>query len=434
MTAMPPPAPDAPPKSPARARTSPGTEPGTEPETRTTSVSPDAASLWRSVRGPLLLAAVIILVVSATVLVTGGRDSGALDPRGVDPAGSRALAELLRREGVDVTLATTDEAARIAVEADPEHTTLLVPFPEGLDDEQSAAVAVLRPARTVLIGPGDETLALFGLDVDEAGDVTRTDLEPLCDLPAATRAGDADLGGTGYRTNTPGAARCYPSDGAPSLVVVPRAPEAADDAVILGTGDPLRNDRLDERGNASLSMQLLGAHPTLVWYLPDGSDRADEGLLSLLPRGWRFGTVQLGIALVLFALYRARRLGPVVTEALPVVVRATETAEGRARLYHRGHAVDRAADLLRTAARARITARLGLAPGPASRPGATGGVPTEPTPAHVVDAVSARTGRSPAEVHHLLYGAVPEDENGLVALADQLDRLEERVKTGELQP
>lgn len=415
MTTMPPPTTEPATKSPEPAPTSPAP---------TTSVSPDAAAVWRAVRGPLLLAALVILVVSATVLITGGRDSGELDPRGVDPAGSRALAELLRREGIDVTLATSDEAARLAVEADPEHTTLLVPFPERLTDEQSAAAAVLRPARTVLIGPEDETLALFGLDVDDAGVVDRTDLEPLCDLPAATLAGDADLGGTGYRTNAPGAARCYPAEGAPSLVVLPRTPDGTDDAVLLGTGDPLRNDRLDAHGNASLTMQLLGAHPTLVWYLPDGSDHDDEGLISLLPPGWRFGILQFGIAVVLFALYRARRLGPVVPEPLPVVVRATETAEGRARLYHRGHAVDRAADLLRAAARTRITARLGLAPT----------APAEPDPARLVDAVHARTGHSPAEVHHLLYGAVPEDENGLVALADQLDRLEERVKTGELQP
>ncbi|WP_436786795.1 DUF4350 domain-containing protein [Yinghuangia sp. YIM S10712] len=397
-----------------------------------TSTSPDAAAIWRAVRGPLLLAALIILVVSATVLVTGGRDRGELDPRGVDPAGSRALAELLRREGVDVVLAGTGEAARLAVEADPGRTTLLVPFPERLTDEQMAAVAVMRPARTVLIGPGDATLATFGLDVRDAGDADITDLEPLCDLPAAMRAGNADLGGTGYRTNVPGAARCYPADGSPSLVVVPRDPPGTDDAVLLGTGTPLRNDRLDDRGNASLSMQLLGTHPTLVWYLPDGSDTGDEGLLELLPKGWRFGTLQLGIAVVLFALYRARRLGPVVTEPLPVVVRATETAEGRARLYHRGHAVDRAADQLRAAARTRITARLGLTPGPAPEPGE--GTAAEVTPAHLVDAVCTRTGRSPADIHHLLYGAVPEDENGLVALADHLDQLEERVKTGERQP
>ncbi|UGQ09555.1 DUF4350 domain-containing protein [Yinghuangia sp. ASG 101] len=426
MTTTPPPAP----ATATKTREPQGTSPDPAHNPPTTSVSPDAASIWRSVRGPLLLAALIILVVSVTVLITGGRNSGELDPRGVDSAGSRALAELLRRQGVDVTLATTDEAARLAVEADPEHTTLLVPFPDGLNDRQSAAVAVLRPARTVLIAPDGESLAVFGLDVDDAGSVDSTDLQPLCDLPEAARAGDADLGGTGYRTNAPGATRCYPSDGAPSLVIVPRAPGTAEDAVLLGTGDPLRNDRLDERGNASLSMQLLGAHPTLVWYIPDGSDSGDEGLLDLLPKGWRFGILQCGIALVLFALYRARRLGPVVSEALPVVVRATETAEGRARLYHRGHAVDRAADLLRAAARTRITARLGLGPGT----GPVGGTPAEPEPAHLVDAVGARTGRSPAEVHHLLYGAVPEDEDGLVALADQLDRLEERVKTGELQP
>ena len=36
---------------------------------------------------------------------------------------------------------------------------------------------------------------------------------------------------------------------------------------------------------------------------------------------------QLGVAVVLAAWWRARRLGPVVAEPLPVVVRAAETTE-----------------------------------------------------------------------------------------------------------
>ncbi len=57
--------------------------------------------------------------------------------------------------------------------------------------------------------------------------------------------------------------------------------------------------------------------------------------------------IQLGVALLLAALWRARRLGPLVTERLPVVVRASETVEGHARLYRSRRARDRVAATLR---------------------------------------------------------------------------------------
>ena len=64
--------------------------------------------------------------------------------------------------------------------------------------------------------------------------------------------------------------------------------------------------------------------------------------------------------MLLLALWRARRLGPVVAEPLPVVVRAAETVEGRARLYRRGGARGQAA---RGAARRRPVAGSGRALG-----------------------------------------------------------------------
>jgi hypothetical protein len=46
----------------------------------------------------------------------------------------------------------------------------------------------------------------------------------------------------------------------------------------------------------------------------------------------------------------------------------------------------------------------------------------------LVTAVAGRTGRNPTDVAGLLYGAEPEDDQALVALADQLDALEAEVR------
>ena len=98
-----------------------------------------------------------------------------------------------------------------------------------------------------------------------------------------------------------------------------------------------------------------------------------------------------------------------VVEPLPVVVRAAETVEGRARLYHRGRARDRAAQALRDGARSRLVPLLGLG--------------ADPPPSTVVDTVAARSGRPPQEVGALLFGGAPTDDAQLVALPDALDQL-----------
>jgi hypothetical protein len=116
---------------------------------------------------------------------------------------------------------------------------------------------------------------------------------------------------------------------------------------------------------------------------------------------------------LLFMLWRARRLGPVVIEPLPVVVRAAETAEGRARLYRRAKAADHAADALRRSTVDRMIPLLGLTP--------------DATPAAVVESVAARTGRPGAEIHAVLYGPPPDTEQALVQLADTLDVLANEV-------
>ncbi|HEX7187596.1 MAG TPA: DUF4350 domain-containing protein, partial [Actinomycetes bacterium] len=187
---------------------------------------------------------------------------------------------------------------------------------------------------------------------------------------------------------------------------------------VLGNGSPLTNSRFDDEGNAALALGLLGGHDRLVWYLPSLADvpssAADRSFYDLVPDGVWWGLVQLAVAVLLLALWRARRLGPVVTEPLPVVVRAAEAVEGRARLYRRGGARDTAAEALRDALRSRLAALVGLPP--------RAEAPT------VVDAVAARSRRTQGEVGSLLYGAAPADDAALVRLADDLDALEREVR------
>ncbi len=113
-------------------------------------------------------------------------------------------------------------------------------------------------------------------------------------------------------------------------------------------------------------MNLLGRHPTLVWYMPGigDSDLADSNpsLGELTPPWVSPVIVLLLLAGVAAAIWRGRRFGPLVSERLPVTVRAAETTEGRGRLYAHARDALHAADQLRIGALGRLSRLLGLGP------------------------------------------------------------------------
>lgn len=391
-----------------------------------TSLPGQGGHMWARARGILLIMALV--VVAGIVLALAGSDEkhGRLDPRSADRNGSRAVAELLKARGVSTQVVTTLDDA---VAATGPHSTLLVATPDLLTDSQQTVLRehmIAARARTVLVSAGWPSADVLapGVTADPPSDVDV--LEPGCTLPEAVRAGPADLGGDRYQV-TPGTAAesCYFSDGLPTLVTV-KDPSGGE-TILLGSPDILFNDRLDEEGNASLALQLLGSRNHLVWYLPSltdstadddtagGNDR--KSFFDLIPSGWLWGTLQLALAVALTAIWRGRRFGPLVTEHLPVAIRASEATEGRARLYHRANARDRAAVVLRSAARTRLAPLVG--------------VPT--SDAHSSDALlpalSARLTESQTDLRELLFGPAPVDDAALVRLADHLDALEREVRT-----
>lgn len=386
------------------------------PGEASTATGPTVRSTARTLRGPLLVLLALVLagVVAGSLAATDA--SGALDPDAYEPAGARAVAELLRDQGVEVRRAGTIEQVRAA---DGARTTVLVPFPEALADSELEQLADLQAA-LVVVSPDDAALAALGVDVTSGLPVDVETRQPACALPVAERAGTAVLGGPSYEA-APGAQAvgCYASGGRATLLALPE-----DRVVLLGSGAPLTNDRLDEEGNAALALGLLGAGDRAVFLLPQPGRPIADGetppLSDLVPDGLKLGLVQVAVAVAVLALWRARRLGRVVEEPLPVVVRAAEAIEGRSRLYRAAGARGRAAEQLRAGARDRAARRLGLGLD----------APREA----VVAAVAARTRREPAAVDALLYGAAPVDDGALVRLADDLHSLSTALTEGAVPP
>ncbi|GAA3827535.1 DUF4350 domain-containing protein [Streptomyces coacervatus] len=394
----------------------------TEATLPSTSASPTARQVWTRARGIAL--AVVLLLAAAVVIAVIRSDTrhGELDPRSVDPYGSRAVAELLADRGVSTRVVTTLDEARAAAAPD---TTLLVALPDLLTHHQQTwlhSAIANSGGRTVLIAPGSWSVEKLapGVTADPATSFDST-LSPDCRLPAALRAGTADTGGIRYTTTRLGSDECYPSERLATLLRIPET-SGNGDTVVLGAPDILFNDRLDKEGNASLALQLLGSRSHLVWYLPSLSDNSatdtgdEKGFLDLLPAGWLWGTLQLFIAAALTALWRARRLGPLVPERLPVAIRASETVEGRARLYRKANARDRAASALRSSTRTRLAPLVGVPVAQAHSPEA------------LLPAVSAHLHDDGQALHSLLFGPPPSDDVALIALADQLDALEREVR------
>ncbi|HET6499875.1 MAG TPA: DUF4350 domain-containing protein [Amycolatopsis sp.] len=364
--------------------------------------SPDARRVWRAARTPLFIAVVVLVGAIVLLLARGGGTHGDLDPGSADPGGSQALARLLAQQGVHVVAARTFDEAEAALSPD---ATLLVTDPSLV---QPSRLAELRAdaGQAVLVGAQQDSLDAVAPGVFTTGETGVGARWPGCTVAAAVAAGNADLGGLTYQAHQE-ARTCY---GGALLQF--------GSTTLLGSGAPMTNDQLATEGDAALTMWLLGKNTTLVWYVPSPGDTTagmgQQSFLDLVPPGWLFGAIQVAIAAVLFALWRARRLGPVVTEPLPVVVRAAETVEGRARLYRRSGSPGHAADVLRQAAIDQLRPVLGL--GAAAEPSA------------VVESVAARTGRSAVAVGALLYGPAPGDDAALVRLADELDRLMREVR------
>jgi Domain of unknown function (DUF4350) len=375
---------------------------------RDTAVGPTLRQRWRTSRWIALAAAVAVAVSALTVYLTAPRPGGLLDPASTSPDGARALVTLLRDRGVDVIEATdvsaVDEAAR------PD-TLLVVAQTDHLFNADVLRRLSDVPGDRLVIAPISRTREALAPRIRLGAATLFGGSDPACDLREANRAGTVELG----------LAEAYEADGDLPLTrcyggALIRYSEAGRDVTVVGSAEFVTNSGLLDEGNAALAMNLAGSHPRMIWYAPQYSESESGGGASLtayIPDGVRWMLWQLAVAVALLAWWKGRRIGPLVAERLPVVVRASETVEGRGRLYRSRRSRDLAADALRTAALQRMQPGLGLS--------------QDAEPAAVVQAVAAHCAPSAQQVAHTLFGPPPATDDDLVRLANELDDIERQV-------
>lgn len=362
-------------------------------------------------RGSLLIAAglVVATLVSAWVSNGGVQYADRLDPQNPDPDGARAMAQVLGDQGVDLEIVRSADDLDAA---DLEGTTVLVTSAEQLGRSTARRLGELTGPRAVLVvEPSIELARLLG------SEASPTPVRPVGRVAAQcadTRLTGLDVEVDSADSYPPVDSACFPApDG--GVLYAPQDDRLA----FLGAGDALSNGQVTRADNAAAGLRLLGQDDRLVWYVPSLADlqSGDEvGVGALLPRWLKPGLWLGALVLLALVLWRGRRLGPLVTEPLPVVVKAIETTQSRGRLYRKARDRQHAAAALRTAARGRAADRLRM--------------PRNGDERQLLEDVARHTGRALYEVSVLLshHAPAPASDPDLTALARHLADLDEQLR------
>jgi hypothetical protein len=383
-----------------------------------------ASERWRRWRWAGIVTLIVVGSVLAMALLA---PRGSTDPLAIDnprPDGARAVAQVLREQGVDVRPAFTLLDAHELLDGEG---TLVIATYAFLSFEQIASINAY-PGPVVWLAPDSYALEEIDLalsytsdfDTPEGGRLTVA-AECALATPQRAEAVSADSSRIAVVTGTPGFTVCFGVDDAGSGVYVQQERFESAPAVILADASIVMNEHIATSGNAALTLGTLGTRDRLVWYTgapwDDTTLTSDQGASDYYEPVAPTWLAPAMLAAVLTALtaavWQGRRFGALVTEPLPLIVRASEATRGRARLYRRGGARNHALAALRAGAATRLASRLAL--------------PRTAHPDALVAAVAAASGRTELEVRTILFDATANDDAAMVDLVRRIDALESEV-------
>jgi hypothetical protein len=372
--------------------------------------SPTGSSSRFRRAAPLLLLGAVVLI--AALLTGPGREAPPLDPRSTSPDGTKGLVDSLRALGAQVDVGAT--------EVDEEVDVALL-LTDDLDEEDGEALLTWVSGGGVLV-VSDPFSDLVPQAVGSAavGGFAEAPVSRECDLPALAEVEEVlPASGSVVYEAPAGAAACFPRDGGHWLVAQARGQGTI---VALGGPDVFVNGRLDGPGHPELMAALLvpTGEEHVAFLRPRRPGEGDAALLDLIGDNVRLFALQLALAFLLYAAWRARRLGRPVEELQPVSIPASEAVTALGNLFHETGARRRAADLLRADVRRTFAERLGVPPD----------APIE----HLAGAVAARTGSDSGTIARTLSDDEPADEAALVALAQEAERLRSATLTSTSAP
>ncbi|GAB3187668.1 DUF4350 domain-containing protein [Nesterenkonia suensis] len=367
-----------------------------------------------------LLMVVLGLLVAVLVQLLTVEDQERYGLHNTDLDGYAAVAEVLQDQGVRIHPAPTAEIAREQLEELPDAAVVVLEQsveagPQLVEElaRSDREVIWIAPTVATRLSAFDELESAGGTPTSPATELpVALEAGPDCAVDAAQRAGSLQAPGELF-TGTDG---CFV-----------HAPEGSDPAhalastgggLVFGVPDAFTNRHITTEGNAAFALGLLGQQQDLIWHTPSGLDAVSSeewaSPWDFMPDWVGQLTWWLLVCTLLLILVAGRRHGPVVVEPLPVEVPASESAEGRGRLYQQADASQEAARTLRSAHLLRLSRLLRLGTG----------APEEA----VITAVARQTARPPAEIARIIGASAISGNSEMVRYAQELAALEDEVR------
>lgn len=362
-------------------------------------------------RGALLFW-VVLGVVLVLVAVLAGRppaDGDPLSPAATGPLGAKALVLLLEDLGADVRTTTEVPGGDVDV--------VLLLSDQTTESQSEELERWVRDGGTLVVAdPGSAFAPVPAGTTELLGGLVQASTPPgPCTIDALADAGRIDtLGGLAYDADG-AAGQCY-GDGDAAFVVT----AAVDDGTVVSFGGAgmFTNEALGTLDNAVVAAAFLAPREgtTVAFLEPPVPGSGDEGLADLIGPGVKAALAQLVVAFVVYALWRARRLGPPIEEPQPVQIAGSELVAAVGELLQQSRSPDDAAAVLRDDLRRTLCRYLGLAAA---------------TPPEVVAQVAAdRTGADPEAVHAALAGPPVTTDHDLVTLAQTHESIRKELLHG----
>jgi hypothetical protein len=358
-------------------------------------------------RTPLLIGAGLLVSLIVIGLVAGSGDSPQsgppYSPSSTGSSGTRALVLLLGELGADV---------RVGQRIPDADTRVALLLHDGLDAAaRSQLEGWVRDGGTLVLTDPESPLSPGTTGFSGAGPADRGN----CDIEGLDGVERLDIPfGVDVRARTRSQS-CF-GDGRSAFIV--RSPFGEGAIITIGGPDVFTNAVLAAADNSVLAGRLLlpseGGSVAVLDPNPPGSGTTTLGDL-IADRVYQ-AMLQLGVAFIIYALWRSRRVGRPVTEPQPVAIAGSQFVRAVGGLQHRSGATDRAASTLRVDTRRLLSNRFG--------------VPLTMDSATLAELTASRTGLDRTQVAAALGDAPILDEASLVSLGQQLDTIRQEVLDG----
>ncbi|MEY2460926.1 MAG: hypothetical protein QOG30_2756 [Acidimicrobiaceae bacterium] len=359
-----------------------------------------AAATSTTSRTPVFIGAGLVVALLVIGLIAGDGSSSTsgppYSPSSTSGEGTRGLVLLLGELGADL---------RVGQKVPDANTQVALLLHDGLDDESRQQLeGWVSGGGTLVLADPDSPLAAGTTGFSGAGLAERG----TCDIPALDDVSELRLPfGSDFRVR--GEAQSCFGDGRTAFIV--SAPLDQGRIVSIGGAEVFTNSVLDEADNSVLAARLLipsagGAVAILDPNAP-GSGRTTLGDL-IADRVFQ-AMLQLGVAFIVYALWRSRRVGRPVVEPQPVAIAGSQFVRAVGGLQQRSHSTDRAASTLRIDTRRILCTRYA--------------VPLNIDTAALAALTATKTGLDRNQVAAALSDTPVLDEASLVILGQQLDTI-----------